>query len=58
MSDLTPRQEQYFDILESLDPSPELQRSIELAKEDLRRANGDNVVRGLTRVKGFTPNND
>ncbi|GAA4351197.1 hypothetical protein [Microbacterium rhizosphaerae] len=53
-SPLTPRQEEYFEILERIDPSPEMRRIIEDTKRDLRE--GDKVVRGFTRVKGFTPN--
>lgn len=55
MKDLTSPQEEYFRILESLDPEGDLHEAIEDAKEDLRHTN-DQVVRGLTRVKGFTPN--
>jgi hypothetical protein len=59
MTDLTPNQEEYFRILETLHPSPRMQRHIEAAKEDLRVENQqDQVVRGLTRVEGFTPNKD
>ena len=46
---LTPRQEQFFEILEKIDPSPDMRRIIDETKQDI-------VVRGLTRVKGFTPN--
>lgn len=57
MTGLTPNQEEYFRILESLEPSEDLRRSIEAAKDDLRdRSSGSTVHRGYTRVKGFTPN--
>jgi DNA-directed RNA polymerase specialized sigma54-like protein len=55
MAELTSPQEEYFRILASLDSNGELHETIEDAKEDLRNSN-DRVVRGLTRVKGFTPN--
>lgn len=55
MAELTSPQEEYFRILASLDPNGELHETIEDAKEDLRHSN-DRVVRGFTRVKGFTPN--
>jgi hypothetical protein len=59
MDDLTPRQQAYFKLLESMEPSEDLQRSIRAAKEDLKNDRlGDRVVRGLTRVKGFTANPD
>lgn len=50
---LTPGQDEYFRTLEMLDPEGKLADNIAGAKETLRR---DNVVRGFTRVKGFTPN--
>lgn len=50
---LTPSQEDLFRTLEMLDHDGKLRDSIAHAKEDLRR---DNVIRGFTRVKGFTPN--
>lgn len=53
MSNLTP-EERYFRTLQRLDPSVEMRRIIEHAKEDPRVR--DNVHRGLTRVKGFQPN--
>jgi hypothetical protein len=58
MSDLTQRQKDYFRTLEKLDPSDDMRRIIEDAKEDLEETNrsGDNVIRGLTRVKGFKRN--
>ncbi|MBZ4488028.1 hypothetical protein LQ938_11890 [Microbacterium sp. cx-55] len=51
MHELSP-EERYFRTLQKLDPSDEMSRIVEHAKEDLRSR--DNVVRGLTRVKGFT----
>ncbi|MFF7684131.1 hypothetical protein ACFZA2_15390 [Microbacterium sp. NPDC007973] len=51
---LTPGQEEFFRILRKVDPSAEMERVIEDTKEDLRH--GDKVVRGLSRLKGFTPN--
>lgn len=58
MANLTPRQEDYFRTLSKLDPSDDMRRIIEDAKEDLEENNrsGDNVIRGLTRVKGFKRN--
>lgn len=58
MSDLTPLQEEYFRTLAKLDPSKDMYRIIEDAKEDLREANRreDNLVRGVSRVRGFKPN--
>lgn len=56
MDALTPRQEQYFEILSRLNPSPEMQRIIEDAKHDMQSS--DNVVRGLIPFKGFQPNKD
>lgn len=50
---LTPSQEDYFRTLEMLDPDGKLRDNIADAKENLRL---DNVIRGLTRVKGFSPN--
>ena len=50
---LTPSQEDLFRTLEMLDHDGKLRDSIEHVKEDTRR---DNVIRGFTRVKGFTPN--
>lgn len=55
MDALTPREEEYFKILSEVNPSPEMRRIIEDAKRDLQH--GDNVVRGLTRVKGFQAEN-
>lgn len=57
MEGLTPRQLDYFKTLEAMNPSENLRRSIEAAKDDLRHDQGG-VVRGLSRVKGFTPNED
>lgn len=54
MDGLTPRQEEFFEILEKIDPSAEMQRVIEDVKHDLTEPKGDKVVRGLTRVKGFS----
>lgn len=54
MDGLTPRQEAYFKTLESMHPSESLRRSIEAAKQDIRRENA--IVRGNSRVVGFTPN--
>lgn len=51
--ELTPRQEEYFRLLEQLDPSKGMKRVIEDAKHDLRGSESE-VVRGLSRVKGFT----
>lgn len=51
---LTSGQEEFFRILRKVDPSAEMERVIEDTKEDLRH--GDRVVRGLSRVKGFTRN--
>ena len=42
--ELTWRQEQYFAILDTLSPSPQLQRNVEAAKRDLRRMNSTSVV--------------
>lgn len=53
--ELTQRQLDYFNTLESLSPNESLRRNIEAAKDDLKHEHGG-VVRGLTRVKGFTPN--
>lgn len=50
---LTPSQEDYFRTLEMLDPDGRLKDNIAEAKESLRK---DNVIRGFTRVKGFSPN--
>jgi hypothetical protein len=50
---LTPSQEEYFRTLEMLDHDGRLRNTIADAKAHLRK---DNVVRGETRVRGFTPN--
>lgn len=55
MDALTPRQQDFFKTLEAMNPSENLRRSIEAAKDDLRHDQGG-IVRGFTRVKGFTPN--
>lgn len=59
MPDLTPSQEEYFRILDTLHPSPELQRYAAELKRDLRQENQPadkvTVVRGLSRVQGFIP---
>lgn len=39
MSGLTPAQEDYFRILESMNPSPDLQRAIDAAKDELAARN-------------------
>jgi len=54
MDGLTPRQEEFLEILEKIDPSAEMQRVIEDVKHDLTEPRDDQVVRGLTRLKGFT----
>lgn len=56
MADLTHSQKGYFEILETLDSQKVLERTIEDAKSDLRHS--DPLVRGASRVKGFTPNPD
>lgn len=56
MDALTPREEEYFKILSEVNPSPEMRRIIEETKRDLQHG-GDNVVRGLTRIKGFQAEN-
>ncbi|KAM9866738.1 hypothetical protein ACIFOC_00430 [Leucobacter aridicollis] len=55
---LTPREVEFFEILESLNPSKTLQRDIETTKDELRRESRDKVHRGLVRVVGFTRNSD
>ena len=54
---LTPGQEDYFRTLERLDISDDFRRSIEDTKNELREENAT-IVRGESRVKGFTRNDD
>lgn len=57
MGELTNSQEEFFKILTSLDHERSMSKLIEHAKEDTRERNTINgVVRGVSRVKGFTPN--
>lgn len=51
---LTPSQEELFQTLEMLDHDGSLKSAIAHAKQDMRE--GDKLNRGLTRVRGFTPN--
>lgn len=56
MHGLTPNQEEYFRILESMEPDEELRRAIAATKQDLREGHrGDNIVRGESRTIGFRP---
>ncbi len=53
MHELSKEEERYFRTLQKLDPSDDMRRIVEHAKQDLRERE-THVVRGLTRVKGFT----
>jgi hypothetical protein len=51
---LTKDQEKYFELVQKLDPSPEMQRSVERSIERLRGQTADaKIVRGVSRVQGF-----
>lgn len=54
MHDLTASERQYFEILEEMHPDPSLRRAIQAAKRDLMNAPSDRMVRGESRVQGFT----
>lgn len=57
MPELTPSQEEYFRILESLEPSDDLRRSIDAAKDELRERPSSSALHlGLVRTEGFRPN--
>ncbi|WP_157096517.1 hypothetical protein [Microbacterium arborescens] len=54
MDGLTPRQQEFIDLLRKIDPSADMDRVIEDLKHDAP-GRDDRVVRGLTRLRGFTP---
>lgn len=51
--ELTPEQREYFRRVELIDGDGSLRESITLSKRRLK-SNGTEVVRGLSRVRGFT----
>ncbi|TFC94039.1 hypothetical protein E3T28_15905 [Cryobacterium sinapicolor] len=53
--ELTPAQDEYFRMLERMDISEKFRRNIEITKDELRAENAT-LVRGVSRVQGFQPN--
>lgn len=51
--ELTPEQREYFRRVELIDGDGSLRESITLSKRRLK-SNGTEVVRGLSRVRGFS----
>lgn len=58
MNGLTPDQEEYFRILERMNPDDKLRRAIRSARHDLGERDDDtprdNINRGMSRVRGFS----